>query len=299
MARELRKQEVADAVKAYAANNGKTMMLNDAGNIIIMPGDVIVSCEEGKLVCNDPVTKEAIAEILMEMPQEGTKSSIPAVRTPGKITSRSQAGSVPGSSTNAAQAIQIMQAGKDLTYTVSKKQAPNATMALMAATDAKIDLIEVNAVLTDELASSTIRASRKNGRSVDATVSIRKTDFINLLAWKEVDAQEKLKNMILDDSDPLNIALPNGFPRIKPDAMVSIRIKDENSNKIEKRRAIVHIYIEAMQQWIFQQRQCQTKAKRNAIIQALTSSGNPMEVMDEDELADEAREVEMVERGKA
>jgi hypothetical protein len=233
-----------------------------------------------------------------ESPVKPTKSSIPAVRAPGKITSRSQAGSVPGSATNAAQAIQIMQAGKDLTYTVSKKQAPNATMALMAATDAKIDLVEVNAVLTDELASSTIRASRKNGRSVDATVSIRKTDFINLLAWKEVDAQEKLKNMILDDSDPLNIALPNGFPRIKPDAMVSIRVKDENSNKIEKRRAIVHIYIEAMQQWIFQQRQCQTKAKRNAIIQALTSSGNPMEVMDEDELADEAREVEMVEGSK-
>jgi hypothetical protein len=233
-----------------------------------------------------------------ELPVKATKSSIPAVRQGGHITSRSQAGSVPGPSTNAAQAIQIMQAGKDLTYTVSKKQAPNATMALMAATDAKIDLVEVNAILTDELASSTIRASRKNGRSVDATVSIRKTDFINLLAWKEVDAQEKLKNMILDDSDPLNIALPNGFPRIKPDAMVSIRVKDENSNKIEKRRAIVHIYIEAMQQWIFQQRQCQTKAKRNAIIQALTSSGNPMEVMDEDELADEAREVEMVENSK-
>jgi len=233
-----------------------------------------------------------------ELPVKAAKSpNLPAKRQSG-ITSRSQAGSVPGSATNAAQAIQLMQAGKDLTYTVSKKQAPNATMALMAATDAKIDLTEVNAILTDELASSTIRASRKNGRSVDATVSIRKTDFINLLAWKEVDAQEKLKNYILDDSDPLNIALPNGFPRIKPDAMVSIRVKDETSNKIEKRRAIVHIYIEAMQQWIFQQRQCQTKAKRNAIIQALTSSGNPMEVMDEEELADERREVEIVEESK-
>lgn len=298
MARELRKQEVADAVKAYAAKAGKEVSLNDQGGICLMPGDILVSCDNGKLECNDPTAKEAIAEILMEMAEEGPKSSNLPAKSKGGITSRSQAGSVPGSATNAAQAIQIMQAGKDLTYTVSKKQAPNATMALMAATDAKIDLTEVNSILTDELASSTIRASRKNGRSVDATVSIRKTDFINLLAWKEVDAQEKLKNYILDDSDPLNIALPNGFPRIKPDAMVSIRVKDENSNKIEKRRAIVHIYIEAMQQWIFQQRQCQTKAKRNAIIQALTSSGNPMEVMDEDELADEAREVEMVEGSK-
>jgi hypothetical protein len=270
---------------------------------IIFKGEFGHACvkSDGKIISQVPPYVAALEAAIRgeELPTKSAKGSVPAVRQGNHITSRSQAGNVPGSATNAAQAIQIMQAGKDLTYTVSKKQAPNATMALMAATDAKIDLIEVNAVMTDELASSTIRASRKNGRSVDATVSIRKTDFINLLAWKEVDAQEKLKNMILDDSDPLNIALPNGFPRIKPDAMVSIRVKDENSNKIEKRRAIVHIYIEAMQQWIFQQRQCQTKAKRNAIIQVLTSSGNPMEVMDEDELADEAREVEMVERGKA
>jgi hypothetical protein len=230
----------------------------------------------------------------MDMGQEGARSPNLPVKANAGITNRSREGSA---STNAAQAVQLMQAGKDLTYTVNKKQAPNATMALMAATDAKIDLVEVNAILTDELASSTIRASRKNGRSVDATVSIRKTDFINLLAWKEVEAQDKLKNYIMDDSDPMNIALPNGFPRIKPDAMVSIRVKDETSNRIEKRRAIVHIYIEAMQQWIFQQRQCQTKAKRNAIIQALTSSGNPMEVMDEEELADEESEIEMVVKG--
>lgn len=298
MARELRRQEVADAVKAYAAKAGKDVSINDAGGLCLQPGDILINCVDGKLECNDPATKEALAETLMEMAEDSPKSPNLPVKSSGRITSRSQAGSVPGSTINAAQAIATMQGGKDLTYQVNKKPAPNATMALMAATDAKIDLTEVNSILTDELASSTIRASRKNGRSVDATVSIRKTDFINLLAWKEVDAQEKLKNFILDDSDPLNIALPNGFPRIKPDAMVSIRVKDETSNRIEKRRAIVHIYIEAMQQWIFQQRQCQTKAKRNAIIQILTSSGNPTEVLDDDELADEAREVEIVEGSK-
>lgn len=219
--------------------------------------------------------------------------NLPAKRWTG-ITSRSQA----GSGLNAAQAIATMQGGKELTYQVNKKAAPNATMALMAATDAKIDLVEIGSILTDELASSTIRANRK-GRSVDATVAIRKADFINLLAWKEVQAQEALKNYILDDTDPLNIALPNGFPRIKPDAIISVRVKDDMESRIEKRRAIVHIYLTAMQQWIFQQRQCQTKAKRNAIIQMLTSSGNPTEVLDEDELADEEREVEIVGGAKA
>jgi len=73
MVRELRKQEVADATKAYAANNGKTTMVNDAGGIILMPGDVVVSCDNGKLVCNDPAIKEAIAEIIMEMAQDAPR----------------------------------------------------------------------------------------------------------------------------------------------------------------------------------------------------------------------------------
>jgi len=41
------------------------------------------------------------------------------------------------------------------------------------------------------------------------------------------------------------------------------------------------------------------KAKRNAIIQMLTSSGNPMEAMDEEELADEAMESQIVQEAKA
>jgi hypothetical protein len=242
--------------------------------------------------CNDEGLFNELREILMAQ-RESTSPPGPARGT--NLAVRGTTGiNTSQPPMNAAQAIQTMQAGKGLTYQVNKKPAPTATMALMAATDAKVNLTEVASVLTDELASSTIRATAKNGRSVDATVSIRKADFINLLAWKEVDEQEKLKNPILDDSDPMNIALPNGFPRIKPDAMVMIRVKTKESNLIEKRRAIVHIYITAMQQWIFQQRQCQTKAKRNAIIQLLTSSGNPTEVMDEDELADEERERQMV-----
>jgi len=263
-----------------------------------MPGDVVITLQDGKPSCSDTAILDSLIEILMDMAENAPKGGDLAVRRGSGITSRAQAGSVPGSATNAAQAIQIMQAGKDLTYTVQKKQAPNATMALMAATDAKINLVEINSILTDELASSTIRATRKD-RSVDATVSIRKADFINLLAWKEVQAQEAAKNYILDDSDPLNIALPNGFPRIKADAMVAVRINDELGSRIEKRRAMIHIYLTAMQQWIFQQRQCQTKAKRNAIIQMLTSSGNPMEAMDEEELADEAMESQIVQEVKA
>lgn len=76
MARELHKQEVADAVKAYAAKVGKEVSLNDAGGLCLMPGDVLITCDEGKLnvtAADGDLMQAAsagIREILMEMPQE-------------------------------------------------------------------------------------------------------------------------------------------------------------------------------------------------------------------------------------
>lgn len=137
------------AIAAHCEAAGKEFSEGEHAGLkafVLMPGDIIAYQEAGKLICPDQATYEALSEILMDMAQESTRGPNLPAKTNGHITSRSQAGSAPGSSTNAAQAIQIMQAGKDLTYTVSKKQAPNATMALMAATDAKIDLVEVNAI---------------------------------------------------------------------------------------------------------------------------------------------------------
>lgn len=66
----LRKQVLIDAAKAYATKAGKEVSINDAGGICLQPGDILISCAEGKLECNDPATKEALAEIIMEMPTE-------------------------------------------------------------------------------------------------------------------------------------------------------------------------------------------------------------------------------------
>lgn len=66
----LRKQVLVDAAKTYAAKAGKEVSINDAGGICLQPGDILISCAEGKLECNDPATKEALAEIIMEMPTE-------------------------------------------------------------------------------------------------------------------------------------------------------------------------------------------------------------------------------------
>ncbi len=275
---------------------------NGKKRYLLSPGDIIVRLEEGRIICDSQAIYEKVAELIMELretaaaPQDAPRrpnlpiKSAKGTNTPTKLESPGV-----GHSARSVQAIQALQAGKDLMYVVNKKEAPTANLALMAATDANINLEEVDRIHNEGFVSSTIRATLPNGRYAEATVSLMKQDFINLLAWKAVQEQEILKNDILDDSDPLNIALSNGFPRLKPDATISSRVKDGQNSVVVKRKAITEIYIKIMNQWIFQQRQCQTKAKRNAIIQLLTSSGKPMQTMEAEELADEQMERELVE----
>lgn len=82
MARELRKQEVADAVKAFAAMNGLETSINDAGGFTILKGgelgtDIQVGCNGGKLVCSDDHLREKLSEIIMEMPVEAKAGRLP------------------------------------------------------------------------------------------------------------------------------------------------------------------------------------------------------------------------------
>ena len=70
----LRKQALFNAAKAFAAKAGKEMSVNDQGGICLQPGDILISCTDGKLECNDPATKEALAEIIMEMAEDDPRS---------------------------------------------------------------------------------------------------------------------------------------------------------------------------------------------------------------------------------
>jgi hypothetical protein len=58
------------ALGEYAAKAGLVASRSENGKYALMPGDIIASVENGKLECNDPATKEALAEIIMEMPIE-------------------------------------------------------------------------------------------------------------------------------------------------------------------------------------------------------------------------------------
>jgi len=84
MARVLRKQEVADAVKRLCeVRKDLVFSVNEKG-FTLMPGDILVSCSsEGKLECNNPEVFDKLCEIIMEMPQEPARApNLPAPNTP-------------------------------------------------------------------------------------------------------------------------------------------------------------------------------------------------------------------------
>lgn len=81
MARELRNQEVSNATKAWAEQEGLTVSSNEKG-FTLMPGDISVYAENGKLVCTAPdqaladTAKIAISEKIMDMPIEPQSHAI-------------------------------------------------------------------------------------------------------------------------------------------------------------------------------------------------------------------------------
>lgn len=82
-ARVLRKQEVADAAKAFVSLHPEYECSSNERGFIIMPGNVQVSCSpEGKLDCNNPEIHDKLIEIIMDM--EPVRAPNPAPKTSGR-----------------------------------------------------------------------------------------------------------------------------------------------------------------------------------------------------------------------
>ena len=95
-ARVLRRQEVADAVKAFCGLHPEYQFSANEKGFTIMPGDVLVGCSpEGRLECNNPEIHDKLIEIIMDMPQEPARvpsqerrperSNVPAPARSGQI----------------------------------------------------------------------------------------------------------------------------------------------------------------------------------------------------------------------
>lgn len=250
MARELRKQEFIDAVKAYAATVGKTTMINDAGGIILIPGEVVVSWESGKLVCNDPLIKETISGLIMEMAEEGPRSSqsedkpprnnVPAVPTKGQEQGKSFD-------------MDAWRGSQARTYSVAGKNAPNAFAVSEEANRRGLSTQIIDAGRSKDLAWGHVRVTDpKTGQFREDRVSHERETFCLLKSWEDANSQAKYnKGLIIGVRE-------NNMPELNPD----IKIKGMPSN--------LWLTITIMRSWSMADRDAVTKAERRAQLKMLS-----------------------------
>lgn len=288
----LRKQVLIDAAKLYAAKSGKEVSINDAGGICLQPGDILINCVDGKLECNDPATKEALAEIIMEMAEDSPRgSNLPAKRTTG-ITSRSQAGSVPGS---ALEAVRECQATEKATYsTGGKRKAASAKTNIAALMEAGGSLEILKREHRPDFVEVCVRAKLPNvvdrlSKSVDSSISIYKQEYLAKKAW------DWIVKILMDEPGIVTGVDEYGMPEFAADAMIKVRIADEGRSIMVPMPAKIALWRELAREWQFAGRVCESKAYSRAADMLLRGDWQSKE-----EAEEEMAEVEKVmEGGKA
>ena len=280
----LRKQALFNAAKAFAAKAGKEMSVNDQGGICLQPGDILISCTDGKLECNDPATKEALAEIIMEMAEDEPRgSNLPAKRQTG-ITSRSQAGSVPGS---ALDAVRECQATEKATYsTGGKRKAASAKTNIAALMEAGGSLTIIGREHTPTYIEVVVRASLNESKHVDSSISIWKQEYLAKKAW------DWIVKVLMDEPGIVTGVDEYGMPEFAADATIKVRIADEGKSVLVALPAKIALWRELAREWQFAGRVCESKAYSRAADMLLRGDWQSKE-----EVAEEDAEVEKVMEG--
>lgn len=300
--RELTEEVLDKAIQEFCSQN-KGIMASEGEQDgrkrwLLSPGDIVVQIKDGKLDCPTHGVKMDLSRIIMniwesEPGSEPTKVPNLAKRKEVGITSRSQAGSVPGSALDTLK--QCAQAIEP-TYQVAGREAPTAKTILTAAADIGISFEVLRYIHKPDYIEAHVKAIILHGpMHSEAVVSIYKQDFINSRAWEMVGKQARFDNNILDPEVPFS---ENGMPSIRKDAMVQVKVgggKDSIKSGYQKFNAQLWLYQELMQAWIFMGRQCVTKAKAKAASELLLGANPNQEIQEEGELADEMKEREMVE----
>ena len=275
----LRKQALFDAAKAFAAKAGKEMSVNDQGGICLQPGDILISCTDGKLECNDPATKEALAEIIMEMAEDEPRgSNLPAKRQTG-ITSRSQAGSVPGS---ALEAVRECQATEKATYsTGGKRKAASAKTNIAALMQSGGSLEVIKRVHTTDYIEVVGRASLGD-QHVDSSRSFYKQEYLAKKAW------EWIIKVLIKEPEIVTGTDEYGMPEFRDGAIIKVRIADEDKNSfLVALPAKIALWREMAREWQAAGRVCETVAYSRAADMLLRG-----DFQSHEELSEERAEVD-------
>lgn len=285
MARELRKQEVADAVKQFAARENMTVSSNEKG-FTIMPGDFSVYMDSlGKLACTGPdvaqsfTIKNALSEIIMEAAVEAPKSPNLPAKANGKITSRSQAGNVPGS---ALDAVRECQSTEKATYsTGGTRKAASAKTNIAALMEAGGSLEVVKRIHNIDYIEIVGRATLGD-RQVDSSRSFYKQEYLAKKAWEWI-----IKVLIKDPGIVVGTDV-YGMPEFREGAIIKVRISDDAKNSfLVELPAKIALWREMAREWQAAGRVCETVAYSRACDMILRC-----DFQSKEELAEEQAEVD-------
>jgi hypothetical protein len=281
------------AIAAYCESTGKEFSEGEHQGLkafVLMPGDIIAYQENGKLICPDQPTWEALSMIIAYVEQEPTRGSNLPTKSNGHITSRSQAGSVPGS---ALETVQRTAAARPKTYKAGGQEEAYAVEKIKAFQEMGGSYeIKASEVSRDH-ARYLIRGTLPSGRFDESEYVVFRDQWTRDMAWDMVDKQmEKFNNCILDYDNP---SLENDMPNLLKGAMMKVRKQDDVSNKVYDVPAAYHIATTVNKLWKFQRIQAQTKCKAK-IAKELAGA---LDMMESGEQEDEDRERSQVAGGKA
>lgn len=271
------KDDLKAAVARYASQNGLTMSESDTGGFALEPGDIIVGLDGGKVVCENKPAWIGISEIL-------TESRSLAVPRAGRITSRSQAGSVPGS---ALGAVRECQSTEKATYsTGGSRKAAAAKTNIAALMEAGGSLQIVGREHTPTYLEVVARASIPDGKAnrvVESSMSVWKQEYLAKKAW------DWIVKVLMDEPGIVTGTDEYGMPEFKEGATIKVRISDEGKSMLVPLPAKIALWRELAREWQFAGRVCESKAYSRAADMLLRGDFQTKE-----ELSEEQAEVDAV-----
>jgi len=279
--KSITKDDLKAAVAQYAQAHELTVSENEKG-FALMPGDIIVVLENGKPKCGKPEVWEGICEILAE-------SRALAVPRNGRITSRSQAGSVPGS---ALEAVRECQSTEKATYsTGGNRKAASAKTNIAALMEAGGSMVIISRKHDQNYIEVVVRASIPDGKAtrvVESSMSIWKQEYLAKKAW------DWIVKVLMDEPGIVTGTDEYGMPEFKEGATIKVRISDEGKSMLVPLPAKIALWRELAREWQFAGRVCESKAYSRAADMLLRGDWQSPE-----EQREELAEVEKIQEGMA
>lgn len=283
-ARTITMDELGAAVKEYASRHDLTMSSNEKG-FCLMPGDVVITLLDGRPSCSNAEILDSLIEILMDLAENAPKSSNLAVRGNGRITSRSQAGSVPGS---ALEAVRECQGTEKTTYsTGGGRKAASAKTNIAALMEAGGSL-EIKGRIHEKDYIEVVVGAILGERHVESSISIYKQEYLAKKAW------DWIVKVLMEEPGIVTGTDEYGMPEFREGATIKVRISDEGKSVLVPLPAKIALWRELAREWQFAGRVCESKAYSRAADMLLRGDWQSSE-----ELKEEQAEVAKIQEGEA